>query len=86
MLQGSLIGGKISGRILGKGPSPRTALLQISPGAYQGDSGSAVLDRDGNLLGIISLGFPGKRNGTLAVTSNEIGSAYQSYLKEYKPD
>ena len=87
MLQGSLIGGKISGRVIEKGSSPpHAALLQLSPGAYQGDSGSAVLDRNGNLLGMISLGLPGRRNGTLAVTSNDIRAAYQNYLKEFKPE
>lgn len=87
MLKGSLVGGKISGIVMEKGSSPpHTALLQISPGAYQGDSGSAVLDRNGNLLGMISLGLPGRRNGTFAATSNDIGAAYRSFLKEFKPD
>ncbi len=83
-LQETLIGGKIIGFVLEPGPRRHATHLQISPGVYTGDSGSPVLDRNGNLLGIISAGLPGRTNGTFAIASNEIAAAYQNYLKKFK--
>jgi S1-C subfamily serine protease len=82
-LRGSLVGGKISG--IGQDRSDGTAhaaVLRVSFGVYQGDSGSPIFDFKGNLLGIISAGQQGRNNGTFAIASNVIAAAYHGYLKQ----
>lgn len=79
-LEGTLTGGAISA--LGIDPIDgvqRVTSLQINFKAYKGDSGSPILDGNGNLLGMISAGQV-IGSATYAITSNMIATAYRQYL------
>ncbi len=80
-IKGTLTGGKISALGFEKiDGAMRVTSLQINFKAYHGDSGSPILDGNGNLLGMISAGqVVGEE--TYAVTSNMIGTAYEKYLR-----
>ena len=79
-LKGALTGGKISAFGLDKMDGvTRVTSLRIDFKAYKGDSGSPILDGNGNLLGMISAGQVVGAE-TYAITSNLIGTAYNDYL------
>jgi serine protease Do len=80
-LKGSLTGGQISALGIERlGEKIRVTSFQINFKAYKGDSGSPILDGNGNLLGMISAGeVAGK--ATYAITSNMIATAYENYLR-----
>lgn len=80
-IKGTLTGGKISAFGLDKMDGvTRVTSLRIDFKAYKGDSGSPILDGNGNLLGMISAGQVVGAE-TFAITSNLIGTAYSDYLK-----
>lgn len=58
----------------------RATSFQINFKAYKGDSGSPILDGNGNLLGMISAGEV-VGSTTYAITSNMIATAYRKYLR-----
>lgn len=80
-IKGTLTGGRISAFGLDKMDGvTRVTSLRIDFKAYKGDSGSPILDGNGNLLGMISAGQV-IGSETFAITSNLIGTAYNDYLQ-----
>lgn len=81
-LKGTLIEGKISGVVLDNSSGTNhAALLRVTFHLYKGDSGSPILDPNGNFVGMVTAGQIGEPNTTFAIASNVIGLAYQSYLQ-----
>ena len=80
-LQGTLTGGQISALGLEKlNKKIRVTSFRIHFKAYKGDSGSPILDGQGNLLGMISAGEVVGAT-TYAITSNMIGTEYEKFLR-----
>ena len=80
-IKGTITGGQISALGIEKmNGKIRVTSFQIHFKAYKGDSGSPILDGQGNLLGMISAGDVVGAT-TYAITSNMIGTAYREYLQ-----
>ena len=85
-LKGTVMGGTLKGvhKETIDGVSHVTA-LRLNFDMEKGDSGCPVLNSQGELLGIVSAGTPGRGNVTLAIASNAITTAYKEYLKRFAP-
>lgn len=80
-IKGTITGGQISALGIEKiNGETRVTSFRIHFKAYKGDSGSPILDGQGNLLGMISAGEVVGAT-TYAITSNMIGTAYREYLQ-----
>ena len=85
-VKGALTGGSITGikneEINGMS---RMTFLRVSFSLYQGDSGSPILDSEGNLLGMVSAGRIGeKQSETFAISSVMLEMAYRQSLENFK--
>ncbi|MFH0983945.1 MAG: S1C family serine protease [Candidatus Omnitrophota bacterium] len=81
---GALMGGKITALLKSSlSRTPRTEFLQIQFGfhLYGGDSGSPILDRKGNLVGLVSGGRRSGDMATIAIASNVIHNAFSDISK-----
>ncbi|MCA9398874.1 MAG: trypsin-like peptidase domain-containing protein [Candidatus Omnitrophica bacterium] len=56
-------------------------LIQVNITLYEGDSGGPVLNKEGDLVGIIAAKFRNTQKATLAIPSNKIKKLYIDYIK-----
>ncbi|MDD5070532.1 MAG: serine protease [Candidatus Omnitrophica bacterium] len=83
-ISGTISQGRVTG--LGEKTSPdlllpyRYDLIKTNLNIYQGDSGSAIFDKSGNLLGILTSAETNSPYGSFAISSNRIAYAYMVFL------
>lgn len=84
-LNGTISGGYIAG--VGRMPKPDgtptspVELIKVNIKLYKGDSGGPLLNRKGELLGMISAEIRSARKATLVIPSNKIKKLYQDFIK-----
>lgn len=86
-IKGTLTGGRIIG--IKREPingAVRTSYLRVTFSVYKGDSGSPILDKKGDLLGIVAAGREGRDNATFAISSEVIELAYKTFCDQPKKE
>ena len=78
--QGTLTGGKITG--LGRSNTTNTLeIIQVDLELFEGDSGGALLNRNGELIGMLSSKNMKKTAAAYAIPSNKIKNLYLKAMK-----
>jgi len=85
MLRNTLSGGQVSGIGMEKldtisGTRP-VKLIRVNFDVYKSDSGTPVLDKDGDFLGFVVAAPARKNDSTFIIPSNAIRAHFQSYLE-----